>query len=54
MQVCDMKSVDIYVDNQGAVALDTISVYRHRAKHYNIRYHFVRSESQKGDNYTLD
>lgn len=49
----DMKGgCEIYtllnVDNQGAIALAKNPVYHQRSKHIDIKYHFIRSEVQKG------
>ena len=48
MQGTDVKSVDIHVDNQGAIALAKNPVYHQRSKHIDIKYHFIRSEVQEG------
>ena len=48
MQGCDVKSVNIHVDNQGAISLAKNPVYHQRSKHIDIRYHFIRSEVQEG------
>ena len=48
MQGTDLKSVNINVDNQGAIALAKNPVYHQRSKHIDIMYHFIRSEVQEG------
>ena len=48
MQGTDVKSVNIHVGNQGAIALAKNPVYHQRSKHIDIRYHFIRSEVQEG------
>ena len=47
MQGTDVKSVNIPVDNQGAIALAKNPVY-HRDQNIDIRYHFIISEVQEG------
>ena len=41
------RSVTLYCDNQGALALANNPVQQQRSKHIDIKYHFVRSEIQK-------
>jgi transposase InsO family protein len=48
MQGCNVKRVNIHVDNQGAISLAKNPVYHQRSKHIDIRYHFIRSEVQEG------
>ncbi len=43
---CD--SILIYEDNQGTIALANNPVNLQRAKHIDIRYHFIRDEVNKG------
>ena len=44
---CDnVKFVDVYVDNQSAIALAKNPVHHQRSKHIDIKYHFVRHEVQ--------
>ena len=43
-----VNSVNIYVDNQGAISLARNPVHHKRTKHIDIRYHFIRGEVQKG------
>ena len=40
--------VVLYCDNQGALALASNPIQHQRSKHIDIKYHFVRSEVQKG------
>ena len=47
MHGCSVKSVSLYVDNQGAIALARNPVHQ-KSKHIDIRYHFVRLEVQRG------
>ncbi len=42
------STVTLHCDNQGALALAKNPVQHQRSKHIDIRYHFVRSEIQKG------
>ena len=44
----DQEGVVIYVDNQSAMALAKTPVQHQRSKHIDIKYHFVRTEVQKG------
>ena len=39
----------INVDNQGAINLAKNPVNHQRSKHIDIKYHFIRSEIQKGN-----
>ena len=41
-------NVDIFVDNQSAIALAKNPVQHQRSKHIDIKYHFIRAEIQKG------
>lgn len=43
-----VQSVNIHVDNQGAISLAKNPVHHKRTKHIDIKYHFVREEVQKG------
>jgi hypothetical protein len=38
------KSVDIFVDNQGAIMLAKNPVHHQRSKHIDIKYHYIRSQ----------
>ena len=40
--------VNIFVDNQSAIALAKNPVQHQRSKHIDIKYHFIRAEIQKG------
>lgn len=42
------ETVILYVDNQGAIALAKNPVHHQRSKHIDIKYHYVRSEVQRG------
>lgn len=47
--MCDMgipteKPVDLYADNQGAIALAKNPVQHQRCKHIDVKYHFIRNE----------
>jgi hypothetical protein len=44
----DCKSVNMFVDNQSAIALAKNPVHHQRSKHIDIKYHFVRFEVQEG------
>jgi len=44
-----LKSVDLGVDNQGAINLAKNPVNHQRSKHIDIRYHFIRDEVEKGN-----
>ena len=41
------KSISLYCDNQGDIALAKNPVQHQRSKHIDVRYHFVRSEIEK-------
>ena len=43
-----VNTVDIFVDNQSAIALAKNPVLHQRTKHIDIKYHFIRVEVQKG------
>ena len=43
-----VDTVDIFVDNQSAIALAKNPVLHQRTKHIDIKYHFIRVEVQKG------
>ena len=45
---CVQNPVLIFEDNQGTIALSKNPVNRSRAKHIDIRYHFIRSEIARG------
>ena len=47
VEVCNI-SVQMYVDNQGAIALAKNPVQHQRCKHVDIKYHFIRDEVKKG------
>ena len=36
--------VNIFVDNQGAIALAKKPIHHQRSKHIDIKYHFIRGE----------
>ena len=38
----------LYVDNQGAIKLAENHVFQQRSKHIDVKYHFTKSEIQKG------
>ena len=40
------KSVCMYVDNQGAIALANNPIHHQRSKHIDVKYHYVRLEIQ--------
>src|SRR6218665_2968084 len=42
------KSVILNVDNQSATELSKKPVFHQRSKHIDIKYHFIRSEVEKG------
>ena len=42
------RSTKIHVDNQGAIALSKNPVNRQRAKHIDIKYHFIREVVSDG------
>ena len=44
----ESANVDIFVDNQSAIALAKNPVQHQRSKHIDIKYHFIRAEIQKG------
>ena len=44
-----VSDVLINVDNQGAINLAKNPVNHQRSKHIDIKYHFIRSEIQKGN-----
>lgn len=44
----DYENVLIFEDNQGTIALANNPVNRQRSKHIDIKYHFIRSELQRG------
>ena len=48
LELAGLNSVTLHVDNQGAIALAKNPVHHQRSKHIDIRYHFVRSEVQRG------
>ena len=43
-----VDTVDIFVDNQSAIALAKNPVLHQRTKHIDIKYHFIHVEVQKG------
>ena len=49
MQGCDVKCVNIHVDNQGAILLAKNPVYHQRSKHIDIKKHFLRDAVQKNE-----
>ena len=42
-----LPSVDIYCDNQGAIALTKNPIKHNRSKHIDIRHHYVREMVEK-------
>ena len=44
----DFTCVNIFEDNQGAIALSKNPVNRQRSKHIDIRYHFIRNAVEEG------
>jgi hypothetical protein len=46
MQISNKMSVNLYVDNQGALELAKNPVHHQRSKHIDIRYHYIRSQIQ--------
>src|SRR6218665_3272829 len=42
------KSVVLNVDNRSAIELSKNPVFHQRSKHIDIKYHFIRSEVEKG------
>ncbi|KAJ0392461.1 hypothetical protein P43SY_002015 [Pythium insidiosum] len=47
--VLNMPPTVIYVDNQAAIAMAEHSGYQSRAKHIDLRYHFVRDTIESGE-----
>jgi len=45
---CHDQPVTIYEDNQGAIALVENPVHHQRSKHIDIKYHFIRTECNRG------
>jgi hypothetical protein len=45
---CQYEPVTIFGDNQGAIALLKNPVHHQRSKHIDIKYHFVRTEFNRG------
>ena len=43
-----IDGVLLHVDNQGAIALAKNPIHHQRSKHIDIRYHYIRSEIQRG------
>ena len=44
----DSSSTMINADNQGAIKLAKNPVFHKRSKHTDVKYHFIRSEIQRG------
>ena len=44
----DVKTFELYGDNQGALALAKNPVSHQRSKHIDVRYHFIRSHVNSG------
>ena len=42
-------SVELFVDNQGAINLAKNPVHHQRSKHIDIKYHYIRDEIQRGN-----
>ena len=42
------KSVCMYIDNQGEIALANNPIHHQRSKHSDVKYHYVRLEIQNG------
>ena len=40
----EIKCVDLYVDNQGAIQLARNSVHHQRSKHMDVKFHYIRSD----------
>ncbi|POW15070.1 hypothetical protein PSHT_07190 [Puccinia striiformis] len=47
------NQVTLYCDNQGALALLKDTVYQHRTRHINIRYHWLRHHIEDSTTFTL-
>ena len=45
---CQFEPVTIFGDNQGAIALIENPVHHQRSKHIDIKYHFIRTEFNRG------
>ena len=44
---CPTQTVNLFADNQGAIALAKNPVHHQRSKHIDIRYHFIRFDIEK-------
>ncbi|KAI7965543.1 hypothetical protein MJO29_001291 [Puccinia striiformis f. sp. tritici] len=47
------NQVTLFCDNQGALALLKDTVYQHRTRHINIRYHWLRHHIEHSSSFTL-
>ena len=47
-QMFKTKPMDLYCDNQSAIAIATNGAYNPRTKHVSIRYHLVHESLQQG------
>ena len=45
---CQIQSVKLFGDNQGAIALAKNPVHHQRSKHIDIRFHFIRFDVEEG------
>ena len=43
---CSKSSVNLHVDNQGALELAKNPVHHQRSKHIDVKYHYIRSQIQ--------
>ena len=48
MQNLATDKFDLFVDNQGAIKLANNHMFQQRTKHVEVKYHFVKSEIQRG------
>ena len=49
MQHKPLSEFDLFCDNQGALKLAGNQIHQQRSKHIDVKYHFVRSEVEKGN-----
>lgn len=52
--MCDLQeeqkfSIDVFVDNQAAIAISNNPVFHGKTKHFNIKLYFLREVQQKGE-----
>ena len=45
--ICDLEKTVVYEDNQSLIPIAPKNGYQSRAKHINIRYHFIREQVQQ-------